>query len=193
MIELPVKPKPNKMSPTLLDRGQILRGASSLRVDRPGSRWRMAFAYPPMKQDQADTFTAPLTRAKRQGLRIYLPVRVPQGIPGSPVVDGAGQSGSTLAVRGFDAGYAARVGFWLTIVEADDTAYLHRMFETVVADGSGDATLEIEPPLRAPFADGDTIHIGKPFIEGFMEGQEWGYDIESDEFTILSLTVEEYR
>jgi hypothetical protein len=148
-----------------------------------------------MRQDVADTFTAALARAKRQGVRIYLPVRVPQGIPGSPVVDGAGQTGSTLAVRGLVAGYAARVGFWLTILEAadDDTGYLHRMFQTSVADGTGDAVWEIEPPLRAPFADGDVIHIGNPYIEGFIDGDSWGYDIEEAEMTVLTITVEEYQ
>lgn len=193
MIELPVKPIPNRMMPSLLDYGQILRGAASLRVDRPGSRWRFRFGYPPMRQDQADTFTAPLTRAKRQGVRIYLPVRVFQGFPGSPVVDGAGQSGSSLAVRGLTVGYIAKVGFWLTIVEGDGTAYLHRIVETVVADDAGEATLEIEPPLRAPFDDGDTIHLGKPFIDGFMDGDKWEYDIQEAEMTTLTLEVEEYQ
>ncbi len=193
MIELPVKPKPNRMSPMLLDQGQLLRGASTLRVDRPGSRWRFKFAYPPMRQDQADTFTAPLTRAKRAGIRIYLPVRVHQGFPGSPVVDGAGQTGSTLSLRGLSTRYSARVGFWLTIVEADGTGYLHRVVQTTVADDSGDVTLQIEPPLRAPFADGATVHLGKPYIEGFLDGDIIGYDIEEAEFTNIAFEVEEYQ
>lgn len=193
MIELPSKPKPNQMTPGMIDRGYILRGASSLRVDRAGNRWAFNFTYPPMQQDEADTFTAPLARAKRQGVRIYLPVRVPQGIPGAPLVDGAvTAAASSLDVKGLNVGYVARVGFWLTIVDADGVGYLHRVVETVVADGSGNATLQIEPPLRAPFADGDTVHLGKPFIEGFIDGQQWTYDIGSDEFTTLSLTVEEF-
>jgi hypothetical protein len=194
MISLPVKPSPNSMSPELVDRGFFQRGAATLRVEKPGSHFKFTFSFPPMKVEQANSFTTKLLRAKRKGLRVYLPLRIGQGIPGTPLVDGAVTAAAeTLAIKGLTPGYILREGYWITVVEADGSAYVHNVFETVVADASGDATVEIEPPLRAPFADGDTIHIGKPFVDGFMESETIRWDVTSDDFVVLTITFEEYR
>ena len=191
MIELPASPAPNGMEPALLDYGMVQRGASSLRVDRAGNRWRIGFGYPPMQPDKARTFTGRLTRAKREGLRIVLPLIVPQGAPGATVVDGAGQAGTLLDVRGFNAGYPVKEGFWLTVV-SDGQGYLHQVTETVRADVSGEAVLSIEPPLRAPLADGDTVELAAPFIEGFVDGEEWGWSVPVNRLVSVGFTVEEY-
>ena len=191
MIELPASPAPNGMEPDLLDYGLIQRGASSIRVNRAGNRYRIGFSYPPMQADKARTFTGRLTRAKREGVRILLPLIVPQGAPGTTVVDGAGQSGTSLAVRGFHEGYPAKEGFWLTIVDADGVGYLHQLTETVRADG-GAVTLTIEPPLRAPFADGDRVELAVPFIEGFVDGEAWGWSVPVNRLVSVGFTVEEF-
>lgn len=193
MITLPVKPSPNSMEESLLDFGFAQRGAATVRVDRPGSRWRIAFTFPLMTVDASRAMNSRLKRAKRQTLQIDIPILVDQGIPGSPVVDGAGQAGTTLAVRGFEPNYHAKEDFWFTVVEADGTAYLHSMAETVTADMSGNATLEIEPPLRAPFPDGAVIHFGKPFMQGFMEGDAYTRAVPGNKLVVLAVTVEEYK
>lgn len=192
MIELPASPAPNGMEPALLDYGMVQRGASSIRVNRAGNRYRVGFSYPPMQPDKARTFTGRLTRAKRDGVRITLPLIVPQGSPGATVVDGAGQAGTSLAVRGFNAGYPAKEGFWLTVIDADGVGYLHQLTETVRADAGGLATLTIEPPLRAPFADGDTVELAAPWIEGFVDGDEWGWSVPVNRLVSVGFTVEEY-
>lgn len=192
MIELPDSPAPNGMEPELLDYGFVQRGASSLRVDRPGSRYRITFSFPPMTPDNSRKFIARLQRAKREGLRIDLPLLVAQGVPGSPVVDGAGQAGSTIAVRGLTPHYAAKEGYWLTITAVDGTAYLHNVSEPSVADASGEAIFEIEPPLRAPFADGDEIEMGKPFVQGFVDGDSWGWQVPVNKLVALGFTLEEF-
>lgn len=192
MIELPASPAPNGMEPALLDYGLVQRGASSLRVNRAGNRYRIAFSYPPMQPDKSRTFTGRLTRAKRDGVRVVLPLTVPQGSPGSTVVDGAGQAGTALAVRGFNAGYPAKEGFWLTVIDASGVGYLHQLTETVRADAGGLATLTIEPPLRAPFADGDTVELAAPYIEGFVDGEEWGWSVPVNRLVSVGFTVEEY-
>lgn len=194
MQQLPVKPSPNGMTPTLVDPGFIQRGSSALRVDRPGSHWAIDFVFPLMTVDGARAFISKLLRAKRQGLQINIPLLVHQGIPGSPVVDGAVlAAGSTLSVRGLTPGYPVKEQYWFTVTEADGTAYLHSVVETVVADALGEAVLEIEPPLRAPFVDGDTIHMAKPFMQGFIEGQGYSWTVRSDRFIELTVKVEEYK
>jgi len=192
-VELPEIITP-MMKPGLLDRGFIQRGATSLRINKPGSRHRMTFTYPPMPPEVAARFSTKLKRALRNGLQIPVPLLIKQGVPGSPVVDGADQSGSSIAVRGLTPGYIAKESFWLTIVDADDTAYLHAVETTVVADGSGEATIEIEPPLRVPFEDGDTIELGKPYMQGFVELPVLEQEYIEAKFTAgITFPLEEYK
>lgn len=182
MIILPENPAPNGAVPTLLDFGFLQRpstGAAALRVDRPGSRWRLQFSYPVMQADVARPYISRLTAAKTEGLRIAFPLQgVSQGSPGSPVVDGSGAAGTSLPVRGLTPGYVAKEGYWLTIIDGDGVYYLHNVRATVAADSSGEATLSIYPMLRAPVADGDVILLAKPMVEGVIEGDvSWNMEL----------------
>lgn len=193
LVELPDLMTP-MMRHSVLDKGGIQRGTASVRVDRLGNRHRNTFTYPPMNPEVAARYTTKLKRALRRGLKMYIPLLIKQGVPGSPVVDGAEQTGDTLAVRGFTPNYVAKESFWLTIVDASDRAYLHSVETTVVADGSGEATLQIEPPLRADFADGATIEMGKPFMHGFVDLPAFEVDYIEAKFTAgLTFPLEEYK
>lgn len=194
MVELPDTPAPNGATPTLLDFGLVQRPASGAAlqiIDRPGSRWQWEITYPVMKADTARKFTAQLSKAKRQGLRIEIPLLgIKQGLPGSPVVNGAGQAGTTLSVRGLTANYAFKEGYWLTIIDSDDTYYLHQISAAGVANGSGVATMSIEPALRVPFADGDMILLAKPMVEGIVTSQAtWSMNLGN--LVQLGFTLEE--
>lgn len=195
MIILPENPAPNSAAPSLLDFGFLQRpatGAAALRVDRPGSRWRLQFSYPTMRADVARPYISRLIAAKREGLRIAFPLQgVSQGSPGSPVVDGSGASGTSLPVRGLNPGYTAKEGYWLTIIDSDGVHYLHNVCATVVADSAGEATLTIEPMLRAPMADGDVILLARPLVEGVIDGDVSWNDELAGLINGLTFTLEE--
>lgn len=183
MIELPATPAPNGVEVELLDYGAVLRsptGGSSLRVNRAGSRFKVTVSYPPMKPAVARQFTARLQKAKRDGLRIEFPLLdAPQGVPGAPVLDGAGQTGTSVALTGITPGYAIHEGYWLTLVDADDSRYLHQATTVAVADGTGNATVGIEPPLRAPLPDGAEVLLAKPTVDGLLiDTIGWSYSID---------------
>lgn len=184
MIELPDWPAPNGADPVLIDFGFFQRpasGAASLRIDRPGSRFRVAITFPPMKPDVARKFLARLLRAKRQGLRIEYPLLgVSQGYPGSPVVDGAGQAGTSLDIRGLTPHYGMKEGYWLTLIGSDGVRYLHCSQTSAIANAGGQLAIEIEPPLRAPFPDGAAILLAHPTIEGVMP-EELGWSLSIDQ------------
>lgn len=195
MIELPDSPAPNGVTPRLLDYGAVLRsptGGSSLRLDRAGSRFAAEISFPPMKADTARVFVSRLLEAKSEGLRIEFPLLgVSQGSPGSPVVDGAGQAGKTLNVRGLTPGYVVKEGYWLSIVDANGQHYLHNARAVVRSSAGGLAALSITPALRVPFADGATIHLAKPMIEGLVDGNEWSWQIPVNRLIALAVTIEE--
>lgn len=174
MIELPDHASPNLATPTLIDFGGVLRpstGAKLLRVDRAGNRFRVAMTLPVQSAEDARTIIARLIAAKTEGLRVPYPLQgIDQGAPGAPVVDGAGQSGNTINLRGLTPGYLAREGFWLSIVR-NGQHYLHVVRDPgATANADGDIVLPISPNLRVPYPDGAAVHLGRPMIEGLVEG-----------------------
>jgi hypothetical protein len=143
-----------------------------------------------MKAVLARTFTGRLTRAKREGLRIDVPLLVSQGSPGAPLVNGAGQSGVALNVKGLTAGYQVLEGYWLTILDFAGTRYLHQVVTSVTANGSGLATVQIDPPIRANFLDNATIQLATPQVEGLVTSSvSWPLDY--NQFIVISFDIEE--
>lgn len=200
MIELPALPAPSSVSPALIDFGFVQRpalGARATRIERAGSRYRAEIGFPPMRADVARVFVSRLLRAKSEGLRVEFPLlEVSQGAPGSPVVDGAGQAGKSLAIRGLTPHYAFREGFWLTVIDdaaGDETGrYLHNCAENVRANADGEATIALAESLRAPFGDGATVLLARPTIEGFVTGEEWQWQIPVERLIALSVPIEEW-
>lgn len=177
-IELPVGVAPNDVSPFPVDFGHWLEpasGAEEQRVDRMGGRFGGDFVLPPLAPAAAAKVISRLTEVYFGGtLRLDWPLLgVSQGSPGSPVVDGAGQSGTALALRGLTPNYTIKEGFWLTLVDENGRGYLHNNRGVVRADSSGNATLTIAPMLRWPFMDGATVLLARPTIEGKVQGQPW--------------------
>lgn len=194
MITLPAAPAPRSIEPALIDFGSVLKpptGGKADRLNRKGNRYRALVSIPPMVAADARIFIARLLRAKTEGLRIALPLLVPQGSPGAPVVNGAGQAGTTLNVRGLTAGYVAAEGYWLSVVDASGQHYLHNLGASSTASGGGTAALTITPELRVPFADGATIHLAAPMIEGLVQGEEWGWTLLADRLVPLEFALEE--
>ena len=178
MIELSVAP--NGFDVELVDTGEVVRGigGAGQRQNRLGGHYRASFTFPPLRGEvNGRTLKSQLTAGQSQGVKIELPLPMSQGLPGTPVVDGGGQSGKTLAVRGLTPYYAGRVGWWLNIIAADGTICLHDISAPFVADASGDSTISIEPALRLPFADGDAIELAHPVIAGFAEGVNWNVSL----------------
>jgi hypothetical protein len=180
MIVLPPGVHPNGAVPALLDFGGVIRpstGAKLLRLDRGGNRFRAAMTLPVQEAEDARRIVARLIAAKSEGLRVAYPLQgVDQGSPyradGSTfVVDGAGQAGSSIALRGGVPGYAAKEGFWLTIHDGSREAqgYLHNVKVASIADEDGALTLTVGPNLRIPFPDGAHVELAEPTIEGLVD------------------------
>jgi hypothetical protein len=173
---------PNRAFVRPVDNGFTQRGASGPagRVDKPGSHWAIEINFPPMPMDTARRLNADLTSALSEGARIEVPLLgVDQGMPGSPVVDGADQTGTTLNIRGLTPNYATKKGFWLHIEDGDGNRCLHQVAAQGIADAAGDLALTIWPALWRPFADGDAINLSDPTIEGAIDGFS-GWELSPD-------------
>lgn len=194
VIELPDWAVPNGATPALIDFGGVLRpstGGALLRVDRQGSRYKAGLTFPPFDDPaHGRVIVSRLIRAKRLGLRVEWPLLAPQEIEDA-VVDGAGQAGTSIAIRGLTPRRVVREGFWLSLVRADGQHFLHNAAGQVLADAAGRANLRLSEMLRWPFADGDKVKLVRPMIEGIVDGDEQAWAISVEKFVSIEFTVEE--
>jgi hypothetical protein len=194
IIDLPAWAVPNAASPSFLDFGSVLRpstGAELLRVDRLGSRYKVRLSFPPFDDlAQGRIIVSRLIRAKRMGIRTEYPLMCPQPLQDA-VVDGAGQAGTTLRIRGIAAGMVVREGFWLSIVRSTGQHFLHNVAGEVVIDAGGRAALPLSEMLRRPFGDGDRVKLVQPMIEGLVDGDEQAWSLSVEHHVGIEFTVEE--
>ncbi|RSU59310.1 hypothetical protein BRX36_19275 [Sphingomonas sp. S-NIH.Pt1_0416] len=194
VVELPNWAVPNSASPAFMDFGAVLRpstGAALLRVDRLGSRYKLTLGFPPFDDpDQGRVIVSRLIRAKRMGLRVEVPLLAPQVIEDA-IVDGAGQAGTTLRLRGLFPRRVVREGYWLSVEKADGQHFLHNVAGESIADAAGKVALPLSEMLRWPFADGARVHLVRPMIEGLVDGNEQAWSISVEKFTHIEFTVEE--
>lgn len=196
MITLPPVMIPNDFQFRVVDLGFTQQGVAGLgdRIDRQGNHFACQVDFPAFRPNVARIFVARVTRAVRLGLRVNIPLLgVDQGLPGNPVVDGDEPAGTTLPLRGVTPGYAAKEGFWLTIVRvADDYRCAHLVQTPSVAAEDGTLVLDVDPPIRGVFADGDTVLLAKPTIEGTLTSPpSWALSIDRLIRNGAQLTIEE--
>lgn len=182
-ILLPSTPGPTQADISYNDWGGVIGsplGGADQKLNRLGDRFSLSVSLPPMESHgAAREWIAALVLAQKVGA-IY---EFPQpgfvvGAPGLPVVDGAGQSGTTLNIRAATVSYAFRGAQMISVIHGG-RRYLHMVPSGVVVNSLGKVALPIAPMMRAPYADGATIEVGRPMIEGFLEGnaREWTIDL----------------
>jgi hypothetical protein len=180
-ILLPSKPALKTDKPHMLDWGGALTptlGGPVQTLMRLGTRHSLDFTLPQMP-------TEPLGRIWASRLRMaklfgaLLPFGqdgFKVGAPGAIVVDGAGQSGMTLKVKGGTPYYAVREGQAFSIV-TNGRRYLYFASAQTILDVAGAAAaMPIFPMLRVFPADGDVCEFGKPMIQGSLAGNEVAWD-----------------
>jgi hypothetical protein len=87
-----------------------------------------------------------------------------RGTPtGTPLVNGASQSGGELVIDGAtpDVTGWLKAGDYIQLGSAG-TSRLHKVLQDVNSDGSGNVTLDIWPHLRSSPADNATVIISNP-------------------------------
>jgi hypothetical protein len=197
VIDLPDTPAPNAADPGMMDFGALLTpalGGPVQRVERPGNRFRYSVTMPPMQGATARKWISALVRGKQEGARIdFIQQGFSPGVPGSPTVNGAGQSGRTLAIEGAEPNYVVRDGQFFNHVDADGQHYLYMNVGETILDSSGDGTLDIEPMLRVSPDDGDELKFSNVKIEGWIRGDEQMWNLALGGLVNLAFDIEEAR
>jgi hypothetical protein len=134
-------------------------------VEFAGSFWQGSYTIRPLKYDETlcrqwQAFLA-LLGGKNGRFYAYDPDRtslVYTGASvGTPLVNGANQTGKELITDGWTAGIAIKAGSYIQVNDE------YKMItEDVTVDGSGNAMLSIFPALRASPPNNDTITTTSP-------------------------------
>ena len=194
-ILLPAAPVPQRWTARALDWGGELvplLGGETQRLNRLGDRFAIDVTLTPTQDAAlAQAYISRLRRGRRDGALLPFPqLNLAIGAPGDVRVDGAGQAGSSLAVKAVGAGYAFREGQFFSLV-CDGRRHLHSVSAAATAPGSGLLTLAIEPMLRVSPAANDVVEVAAPMIEGFVAGPEQGWTVDIAGTIGLSFTLTE--
>lgn len=130
-------------------------------VAHPGQRWAASVSLPPMRKEDAEYWVAFLLSLKGQVGTFLMGdpnCKTARGsastTPGTPLVNGGGQTGDTLVVDGLPANATGYLlpGDYIQL-GAGAAARLHKVLTQVNTDSLGNATLDIWPNLRVSPAD----------------------------------------
>lgn len=194
-VALPALPKESTVKERYIGFSATLTpaiGGSSQEVQRLGSRFGLDVTLPTLAYDDARAWTAARLKAKNLGqtLTLVWPQKAFAGGVGAPVANGAGQTGSALAVRGLNAGAAIPALSFFSYA-ANGRHYLCAVTDAAVADGAGHATLQIAPMLRFPPADGAVLEFAAPVLEGLLDGANVEWDLLRLQLVGASFTLAE--
>lgn len=178
MIDLPIFAVPGSFQATFNDAGFTQTGIQSDDyIPRKGGRYTVAFTFGPYTPENGRVMVARLIAGKQGGVRVKLPLLHSQGTPGTPLLNGAVTTGRTIAIDGLTPGYVIQEGFWLSLVKSGQH-FLHSVGVGATANGSGQATIELNELLRDSFADNTVVNLAEPQVEGLLPGDwSWGVDV----------------
>lgn len=194
-LTLPTSPRPSKMVPRPIFTRNETRPATGAgpvgRNLRPGTRWAWDFDYPPMTYEQSLAFDDLLTEDDTIIVDILQPGLV-VGAPGSGGrVNGAGQAGRMLNIKGVAPGYILRKGQWLSVLSGGQW-FAYKTSAAVTVDSSGNCAVPLRTMIRAPLANNAVVEIAAPKAEGWATLAEEAHGIDAlDRLVRLRFTLEE--
>lgn len=194
-IQLPIVPLTADIKSQLVTNRADLKpvlGGPFQRVNRLGSRHRIEVSIPALGAACARTWLAARAKAEAENDTLLLSWPQPQAIDfgATPVIDGAGQLGTNLAVRGLPAGAAWPGGLFLSF-DFNGRKYLHQTTSDVVASPAGKAVLTISPMLRVSPVDGQGLYLDPPLMEGLIDGTTLDWTLQLKRWTGISFALVE--
>ena len=191
-IALPNYPYPAAMTPRLVTGRAELRpawGGDIQRLNRAGSRFAIDVTMPVMTYAAAQDWSDINDETATVTMQIVQP-GFDAGSPGTPLVNGASQSGTTLIIDGLTPYYVLRKNQWIS-VSTGGRLYAYRVKTEVVASAGGAASVVLTTMLRVSPANNDLIEIAAPRIEGFATVPNDAWATNTAGHVALSFTIEE--
>lgn len=178
----PTSPVPEVATLGGLQAALVSRARSGKRQSRrKGSRiWIVSASWPVMTKDEwAPMFAFAMSQGGQFGSFTWVIPSIPgSGIAargtwlGSPVVDGASQTGSTLNIKGLTATQTgiAKEG---DVFKVSGSTKVYMVTADANSDGAGKAALSISGPLITSPADAEALTVASvPFTLAFSDDQQ---------------------
>jgi len=153
----------------------------------PGQRWEADVTLPPLQRADAELWASFLLRLRGQQGTFLLgdpanatPRGTASATPGTPVVNGASQTGDELNIDGLptsETGYL-KAGDYIQL-GSGATATLHKVLEDVDSNASGEATLNLWPQVRTAPADNAAVTVSNAQGNFRLASNETMWDINS--------------
>jgi hypothetical protein len=192
MIDLPTFAVPGSFQATFNDAGFTQTGIQSDDyIPRKGGRYTVAFTFGPYTPENGRVMVSRLIAGKQGGVRVKLPLLHSQGTPGTPLLNGAVTTGRTIAIDGLTPGYVIQEGFWLSLVKSGQH-FLHSVGVGATANGSGQATIQLNELLRDSFADNTVVNLAEPQVEGLLPG-DWSWSVDVNRVFPIEFSLKEVR
>ncbi|MDB5422327.1 MAG: hypothetical protein JWR59_2274 [Brevundimonas sp.] len=189
---LPTYPGPSSMTPRPITARNELRpayGGPVTRTNRPGTRWAWDCDWPPMTYVESLEFDDILSETDTIVMDILQP-GLDTGSPGAPQVNGAGQLGTTLNLKGVTPGYVFRKGQWLSVA-INGQWFAYKSSGAATAAAGGLLAVPLRTMIRLPAANSAVVKIAQPVAEGFVSVDPGSMQIDVDGFVRLKFTLEE--
>lgn len=148
-------------------------------LEFPGAKWGGVYTLPPMKRPDASAWQSFFVQLRGSAGRFFgfdPMAKTPRGVAsGSPLVNGSGQTGTTLTTDGWPinttglllAGDYFQIGSELKMITA-----------SVNSNGAGEATLTFEPPLRnSPIDNSSIIYTNPTCIMRLVDDGQTSWDV----------------
>lgn len=165
-------------------------------LEHPGQRWEADIVLPPMNKTSAKAWIAWL--ASLNGFQGTFTMGDPDGATaagdatGTPLVNGADQTGSTLVIDGA----TVSTTDWLKAGDyfqlgSGSSATLHMVTQDADSDGSGNVTLEIFPAIRTAPADNAALTVSSPVGLWRLKEADTAWDLDRAAVYGLSFSATE--
>lgn len=143
-------------------------GGSLTPLNRAGDHWAIEVDTGVMARSCGRELLADIARGMGERIRVPVPEPgVDKGAPGTPLVNGADQAGTSLDLDGLTPQYVIRKGWFFTLTTTDGSS-AHIVTEEAVVDASNEVTVTFWPELWLEPGDNDVIELVEPFIEGLI-------------------------
>lgn len=157
----------------------------------PGARWQATYVLPPMPPALAAPWRAFLVGLRGRAGRFYgydPDARIPRGTARAALIDGAGQSGTTLKLKGLGVGQTLLAGDYL----AYDTGRgrtLHIVVADATADSSGRMAVLVEPPIRTPPPNDAAAILTEASCVMMLSDDAVGWDGDESSFSLITFSA----
>ncbi len=151
-------------------------------VELPGARWKMSFMMENLTEADSALLQAFMVKLRGRAGRFTLhnfARAEPRGTQrGAPLVKGASQTGTTLAIDGCTVGATLLAGDFFAV-----NGELKMVVADATADGAGEMSLTFEPPLRSSPADNDALTLSQPPATFMLAGDEAKWSTQPGKFS----------